>query len=224
MLTRKSVSAILLVCAVAATSAVNDLTAPVTVTAPPPAFRFAQAVGDNMVLQSAPNQAMIWGWAEQGASVTVNFNGKDIAATTGAFRDALYTWKVLLPATAASFDPVSISATSGSSTISIANATFGDVWVCSGQSNMQYPLTSGSPTCWNASNINCTSGGKHAPQCNYGCVENAGEEIAAMAHYPNLRLFTVGRSSQPAETATMQSATGWLAPETMGGQFSAACW
>jgi sialate O-acetylesterase len=134
-------SAILLICAVTAAASpvpdifvMDELSAPVT--APPPAFRFAQALGDNMILQSAPNQAMVWGWSEQGASVTVNFNGKDIAATTGAFRDAPYTWKVLLPASAASFDPVTITATSGSTTISIVNATFGDVWVCSGQSNV----------------------------------------------------------------------------------------
>ena len=37
-----------------------------------------------------------------GSSVTVKFNGKSIAATTGAFRDAPNTWKALLPATAAS--------------------------------------------------------------------------------------------------------------------------
>jgi hypothetical protein len=85
---------------------------------------------------------------------------------------------------------------------------------------MQMPI--GSPTCWNASNVNCTSKGS---QCSYGCVENAGEEIAAMAKYNSkLRLFTVGGGSKPAETATMSGATGWLTPEKMGGKFSATCW
>ena len=44
---------------------------------------------------------------------------------------------------------------------------------------MEYPI--GTPTCWNASNINCTD--PHASQCNYGCVENAGAEIAVMVDY-----------------------------------------
>ena len=79
-----------------------------------------------MVLQSAPYQAMVWGFANAGSSVTVKFNGKSIAATTGAFRDAPNTWKALLPATAASFTPVTISATDGSNTIAIGNVTFGD--------------------------------------------------------------------------------------------------
>ena len=45
---------------------------------------------------------------------------------------------------------------------------------------MEYPL--GTPTCWNASNIHCTdhAAGHNTAQCGYGCVENAGAEIAAM--------------------------------------------
>lgn len=83
---------------------------------------------------------------------------------------------------------------------------------------MQYPL--GSPTCWNASNLNCTT--KDA-QCGYGCVNNSGVEIAAMAEYPHMRLYmnTYGGSKVPLAES---SNTGWLLPEDMGGKFSAMCW
>jgi len=50
----------------------------------PAPFRFAEAVSDGMVLQSAPKQAMIWGFCNNtGDKVIVSFNGHDVAATTG---------------------------------------------------------------------------------------------------------------------------------------------
>ena len=61
------------------------------------------------------------------------------------------------------------------------------MWVCSGQSNMQYPI--GSPTCWNASNINCTVKDQ---QCGYGCSENAGVEITDMVGAPSEAYFDCG--------------------------------
>lgn len=50
---------------------------------------------------------------------------------------------------------------------------------------MEYPI--GSPTCWNASNVNCTdhTHGHNTEQCSFGCSYNAGEEIAAMSAYDN---------------------------------------
>ena len=61
--------------------------------------------------------------------------------------------------------------------------------MCSGQSNMEYPI--GSPTCWNASDINCTS--KHnGAQCGFGCTQDAGQTITDMANYDSaMRLFNV---------------------------------
>ena len=44
----------------------------------------------------------------------------------------------------------------------------------------RYPI--GSPTCWNASNINCT-GPHNGPQCSYGCTQDAAQTIADMAAY-----------------------------------------
>ena len=44
---------------------------------------------------------------------------------------------------------------------------------------MEYPI--GSPTCWNASNINCTSG--HSAQGGFGCTQDAGQTITDMGAY-----------------------------------------
>eukprot|EP00040_Diaphanoeca_grandis_P038616 m.256893 g.256893 ORF g.256893 m.256893 type:complete len:558 (-) comp34804_c0_seq1:142-1815(-) len=188
-----------------------------TLAAPPPAFRFASAQGDDMVLQQAPAQANVWGFCAAGATVSVSFNGKTMDATTSMWLNQS-TWSAKLPATKGGFTAYNITATSGSTTVTLANVVFGDVWVCSGQSNMQYPI--GTPTCWNASNINCTV--KDA-QCGYGCSQNAGEEILAMSNFNNMRLYqnSQGGSSVPlAESAN----TGWKLPSAMGGGFSAMCW
>lgn len=184
---------------------------------PPREFRFASAQGDGMILQMAPNQANIWGFAPEGAIVTVSFQGKSIATTPSTWINAS-TWAAKLPAMEGSMTEYNISATCHGSTIALANVMFGDVWVCSGQSNMQYPI--GSPTCWNASNTNCAV--KDA-QCGYGCSENAGEEIAAMANFPHMRLYQNGDRGSPVPLPESAN-TGWKTPAAMGGSFSAMCW
>jgi hypothetical protein len=65
--------------------------------------------------------------------------------------------------------------------------------------------------------------GVSAEQCKYGCVQNSSEEIAAMANFPNMRLYqnTHGSSSVPLAESNN---TGWLVPKAMGGSFSAMCW
>ena len=83
------------------------------------------------------------------------------------------TWNALLPGTAtsfeampttaASFDAMTITAVSGSSTISIKNVLFGEVWACSGQSNIEYRI--GTTACWMQINICCFLKGA---QCGYG--------------------------------------------------------
>ena len=172
-------------------------------------------------LPQAPLQAVVWGVCPAGAKdIKVSFGGKDIAATVGTTLGQT-TWMVKLPATPASFDPVNITATSGEVTVTLANVLFGDVWVCSGQSNMQMPL--GSPTCWNASNEDCKCKSCKDAQCGYGCVKNAGVEIADMANYPHMRLLMDGGGG--AKTPQLESRnSGWRTPNVTGGSFSATCW
>jgi len=191
---------------------------------PPPTFRFAKAVSDGMILQSAPKPAMVWGFCDTDAKVSVSFNGKSIDATVGPDQatGSMTTWRALLPATPASFDLHSLTATSAGVTLTLRDVMFGDVWVCSGQSNMQYPI--GTPTCWNETNINCTV--KDA-QCAYGCANQSGTEIAAMAAYDKgMRLLIDEGFSRGFKDPypDMLGSTGWLAPSKMGGKFSATCW
>ena len=189
-------------------------------------FRFGGPLlsqGDGIVLQ-AERAAVVWGFVDAGAEVTVNFNNAAYKAKVGVSGAGLpnaTTWQVSLPVMPASFDVYNISATSGTTTISIdGGAMFGDVWICSGQSNMAYPL--GDPGCWNESNVNCTD--PHARMCSYGCVNNSDAEVAAMSDFDDgMRLYKQGASSlhAPDESGT---GTGWKTPSNMGGSFSATCW
>ena len=190
-----------------------------------PPFGFALAFDDGMVLAAAPKQAMVWGFCDPGtASVGVSLDGgAAVSAVIGPDQatGALTTWRAKLPATAAGFSNHSITATSSSGlTVNISSVLFGGVWICSGQSNMEYPI--GTSTCWNASNINCTNPG--TPQCSYGCTQDAGQTIADMPAYDNgMRLFNVYGASSNTPLPDMRGGT-WKTPSAAGGAFSATCW
>jgi sialate O-acetylesterase len=111
----------------------------------------------------------IWGWADPGEQVTVTFRDTTMTATA----DAGGNWGVKLPPVPASNSP-SIMTISGKNTIKLLNILIGEVWVGSGQSNMQWPVSA---------------------------ATNAAEEMVA-ANYPQIRLFLVPLvpSGTPAKT------------------------
>jgi sialate O-acetylesterase len=87
---------------------------------------------DNVVLQRDKPIA-VWGWADNDEKVTVEFLGHSVSAEP---KDG--KWKVLLaPGKAGGPHTLKVS---GKNSISINNVLLGDVWVCSGQSNMEFPL------------------------------------------------------------------------------------
>ncbi len=95
--------------------------------------RLPRLVSDGMVLQRDAN-LKIWGWAEAGEKVTINFNGKTYSATATADGK----WAVTLPALKAG-GPHSMEISAGNR-ITLKNIMIGDVWVCSGQSNMELTM------------------------------------------------------------------------------------
>ena len=96
-------------------------------------IRLPRLISDNMVLQrNAP--LTIWGWAAAGEKVRVRFNHKTYSTTTAA--DS--TWRVTLSAQTAG-GPYNMEI-QGSNQIVVKNILIGDVWVCSGQSNMELPM------------------------------------------------------------------------------------
>lgn len=123
------------------------------------AVRVHALFSSNMVLQrGAP--VTIWGWADEGEAVKVEFKGQKVSTVARAGG-----WSVRLAPMAADAKPASLIV-EGRNKISFGNVVVGDVWLCSGQSNMERPL----------------------PESDTGAA------AIAAANNPNLRLFTVARA------------------------------
>ncbi len=88
---------------------------------------------DNMVLQRGM-RVPIWGWAAVGEEVTVQFQGQRL--TTTALNGQ---WQVNLARLRAGQGPAVLEVI-GSNTLRFTNVLVGEVWICSGQSNMEFPL------------------------------------------------------------------------------------
>ena len=117
-------------------------------------------LADHMVIQREM-AAPIWGWADPGERITVEFAGQTkqtVAAADG-------TWRIDLDPLTASTEPRTLTVRSQPSALfhQVSDILVGDVWLCSGQSNMRMSVR--------------------------GSLD-ADAEIAS-AKYPGIRLFQV---------------------------------
>lgn len=94
-------------------------------------LRLPRIFTDNMVLQQELPVA-VWGWAEAGEDIAVTFNGKTVTTATGANG----RWMVRLPAMKADGKKHPLTVKGTNSQLELANVVLGEVWLCSGQSNM----------------------------------------------------------------------------------------
>ncbi len=102
-------------------------------------LRLPSIFSDHMVLQrGAPDP--VWGWAAAGAQVTVRFAGQSYSTTSAA--DG--RWMIRLDSPEASAEPreLSVQARTGDATetVRFQDVVVGEVWLMSGQSNMQMPF------------------------------------------------------------------------------------
>jgi sialate O-acetylesterase len=97
-------------------------------------LRLPSIMGSNMVLQQKSSVAL-WGWANPAEKImiTTSWNNKTDSVT--ATRDA--KWKMMIPTPAAG-GPYTVNIKAGNDSVSLKNVFVGEVWVCSGQSNMEY--------------------------------------------------------------------------------------
>lgn len=91
--------------------------------------------GAHMVLQQG-QKVPVWGWADAGEAVTVSFAGQSVKTTAAPNG----RWTLQLEALAASAEPAVFTVT-GSNTITLEDVLVGEVWFCSGQSNMEWPMS-----------------------------------------------------------------------------------
>ncbi len=127
----------------------------------PPAaaeIRLPAVIADGMVLQR--DQAVpIWGWATPGQQVTVSIAGQTAEATADTDGRFLVTLSRLA---AGGPHQMTVRETSGAS-LTVSNILVGEVWLCSGQSNMWWPVARAKDA----------------------------DQVIASADYPNIRFFTV---------------------------------
>lgn len=97
-------------------------------------LRVPALFSDHLVLQQQQANP-VWGWDAPGTTVTVTFAGETLTATAGANGK----WLVRLPAQPASAEPQTLTI-AGTSTVTVQDVLIGEVWLCSGQSNMQFTL------------------------------------------------------------------------------------
>ena len=99
-------------------------------------LKFAHIFSDHAILQR-DQPVPVWGWADAGAVVTVEFAGQ----TKNATADASGKWLVKLDALRASVEPRTLTAHT-TMTAMVSDVLVGEVWLASGQSNMGVPLSS----------------------------------------------------------------------------------
>ena len=155
-------------------------------------MKIASLFTNGMVLQQGI-PVPIWGSASSGSTITVCFAGQQVSVTA----DADGRWLVrLAPLTANAAPAVLEVISSDGSKITLTDILVGEVWVCSGQSNMEWLLTG---------------------------TLNGGEEVMR-AHFPDIRLFTVPQRPSGTPQAEIAGAA-WSAcsPDTVGN-FSAVAY
>ena len=146
----------------------------------------AGVFGDHMVIQRQ-KEIKIWGWAEAGQNIEVEMDG----STSVASADPKGRWEATLPAKEAGGPhklSVRINGSSDDDAIVIKDILIGEVWLCSSQSNMEWPVARS---------------------------KDAKQEIAA-ADFPEIRHFKVER--RPSDVAIDNITSDWIAcsPETVG--------
>jgi len=145
-------------------------------------------ISDHMVVQQGI-PVPIWGWADAGEKVAVTAPGGKADATAGA--DGKFCVKIG-PFKAGEAMEITVA---GKNTIVIKDVLVGEVWVASGQSNMQMTVSSS---------------------------KDSKEEIAA-AKYPKIRLFSVPRVTAPTPQDDVKASWCECSPETVPG-FSAVAY
>lgn len=165
-------------------------------------LRFANYYGDHMVLQMSPKRAQVWGYASTvGDTVLISINSQNVANAT-VEQDLrgghLGVWSALLPPQNAG-NQVTLEIESHDGHATITDVLFGDVWVCSGQSNMAFPMFH---------------------------VYNQSYELERASHFHNIRLMAVKTSRSNTTLSEPEITTRWQQPSAKdyGTQhFSAVC-
>jgi sialate O-acetylesterase len=152
------------------------------------AVRLPHIFGNDMVLQQGA-ALPVWGWAAPSEKITVAFAGQKKEAVAKA--DG--TWQLKLDALKASSAPAVFSILA-SNKIAFTNVVVGEVWFCSGQSNMEWAMRN---------------------------VDNAEQERTG-ANFPMIRHFKAPKNSKPMPESDVNAAWEITTPEGIGDESAVA--
>ena len=126
-------------------------------------LKLAKIFSSHMVLQR-DKEISVWGWAQSGAKISVTINKKSVTTTAEDGQ-----WLVKLAAMSAG-GPYEMKIVQAEQQIILSDILIGEVWVCSGQSNMEWPLAG-----------------------RYSSRIIGAEKAISSANFPQLRLFQLQR-------------------------------
>jgi len=168
------------------------------------ALRFASFFQDGMVLQRGPQSATLFGFdstSEAEAFVSCSLNGETLgiqrASVVATSSDQDGDWEVTLPPQLAA-TMCDISVVSGDEEATLTNVIFGDIWICSGQSNMAFTM---------------------------GGIFNATEELELSAGYNDIRFTVLKKVTSDVEEQDIEPQVAWADPSdsTSLRHMSAVC-
>lgn len=157
--------------------------------------RLPAIIGSNMVLQQKQD-VPLWGWDTPGQPVNITASWTEGSFNAISGPDG--QWRIDIPTPEAG-GPYEIEI-SGSEKIDLGNVLIGEVWLCSGQSNMEMPLKG-----WAGQPI------------------SGSEEAISSADYPEIRLFTVARTTSFERLDDCEGYWAECSPEN-AGDFSATAY
>ncbi len=152
------------------------------------AVKMPHIFGNNMVLQQGAS-VPIWGWAEPNEKITVEFAGQK--RETVAKADG--TWQLKFTELKASSTPALFNV-SASNAITFTNVVVGEVWFCSGQSNMEWVMRN---------------------------IDNAEQECAS-ANFPMIRHFKAPKNFKPIPESDINANWEITTPEGIGDESAVA--
>ncbi|MCX5690107.1 MAG: 9-O-acetylesterase, partial [Planctomycetota bacterium] len=150
-------------------------------------LRLPALISDHMVLQRN-SSLLLWGWADPGQRITVQTSWGGIG-TSRCDSKGSWTLAITTPEGSETAHTITIE---GGNTITVRDVLIGEVWVCSGQSNMEWPLSA---------------------------AKDAQREIAA-ADAPQIRLINVANVTSLVPLDDVKGSWNVCTPQTAGG-FSA---
>ena len=153
-------------------------------TAPAPLPFVSPMFGDHMVMQRGKPNA-IWGWSQPGDAVRVEIAGNSATATAAS--DGKWLARIQPPAAGG---PYTVKIAAKEHTVEIQDVLVGDVWICAGQSNMQFGL---------------------------GQARGGADEIKN-ANYPQMRYYVVGERAAYSPQAVARGSWRMVSPTTLGGR------